>query len=138
MTLKPGKRKIHVQYNCYVLGNDIVYSILTGIAIDSEESAMKVRLHADKTWQSNLFFFALLPGTTCVNLSLFVNVKAIDKLLESGTKTVVITGVEVEDVPRKLVLLAKNKSGKRPYSGILMIKSELPHWEGALPIGGGG
>lgn len=39
--------------------------------------------------------------------------KAIDKLLDSGAKTVVITSIEVENLPGKLVLLAKNNSGKK-------------------------
>lgn len=36
--------------------------------------------------------------------------QAIEKLLESGAKTVVITSTEVEE--GKLVLLAKNKNGE--------------------------
>lgn len=42
--------------------------------------------------------------------------KAINKLLESGAKTVVVTSIEVEDVPGKLILLAKNKAGM--YCGL--------------------
>ncbi len=36
-------------------------------------------------------------------------------MLDSGAKTVVITSIEVESLPGKLVLLAKNNSGKKVY-----------------------
>lgn len=43
---------------------------------------------------------------------MYGHMQAIDRLLESGAKTVVITSVEVEDIPGKLVLLAKNRNGR--------------------------
>ncbi len=39
-------------------------------------------------------------------------IQAIDKLLSYGAKTVVITSTEVENMPGKLILMAKNKNGK--------------------------
>ena len=40
--------------------------------------------------------------------------QAIDKMLSSGAKSVIITSTELETAKNKLVLLAKNRNGEFP------------------------
>ena len=52
-------------------------------------------------------------------------VQAIDQMLSSGAKSVIITSTELETAKNKLVLLAKNRNGEFPrYILVLLAKNK--------------